>query len=404
MIEITNKSDCTGCHACYNICPRHCIEMKADEEGFLYPIIDKERCIRCGMCVHICPMREKTALLETPQLYYGWVCDEQLRRKSSSGGIFSVLAEWILSHDGVVYGAGYDNDLMVMHKRITTLDEVEKLRGSKYVQSSVGDTFGQVKEDLENKTWVYYSGTPCQIAGLRNYLGKEYDNLICQDIICHGVPSPKVWKMYIDACGRRNGAAVIKADFRNKSGGWTGYRMMLKFQNGKEYKVRHDKNLYMKLFLKNVILRSTCYSCHYKEDRRISDIALADFWGVQKIFPQLFDDKGISLILINSEKGERLLNSIKGKKVEIYPLQRNILDEGYNSSARYSAQPHTNRGLFFEELEKDGIIGAAEKALKEKINIAIIRREMIAYLVRVKRQLLKVRNIFFNKKKRRMRK
>lgn len=401
MIEITDKIDCTGCHACYNICPSHCIEMKADEEGFLYPVIDKEQCIQCGLCEHVCPMKKKTDLMNKPQLYYGWICDERLRSKSSSGGIFTALAEWILTHDGVVYGAGYGSGLTVIHERITSIEELEKLRGSKYVQSCVCDTFRQVKTDLMNKTWVYYSGTPCQIAGLRNYLGKEYDNLICQDLICHGVPSPKVWKMYLNACNKEKGVPVVKVDFRDKSKGWTNFRFALEFRNGKKYKIRHDKNLYMRLFLRNVILRPTCYHCHYKEERRVSDITLADFWGVQKIFPRLFDDKGISLILVNSDKGEGILKNIAGKSAEVCRLYRNVLEEGYNSAARCSVKPHISRHLFFKELDKGSIIEIAEEILKDPLNLTRIKREIILYLSRVKRQLLKVRNSCFCRTRRR---
>ncbi len=395
MIKISKKSDCTGCHACYNICPQHCITMTADTEGFQYPVIDTKRCISCGQCEEICPIKHEPALMQEPKLYYGWNQQEEVRYKSSSGGIFTALAEWILSHEGVVYGAGMDEQMTVKQMRISARDELHILCGSKYVQSCVGDTFAQVKEDLGAKRWVYYSGTSCQIAGLRNYLKREYEKLICQDIICHGVPSPKVWRLYLEAQKSPARSQVEKAEFRNKSKGWSNYRIQLTFKNKKTYQKHHSKDLFMKLFLKNVILRPSCYECHLKKKCQVSDLTLGDFWGVHKVFPKLYDDKGISMILVNSQKGQALIDKISQNDIRLGYIERDLLEEGYNTSARHSAIPHIQRSRFFSELENEGIVKTGKSVLKEPVSITKFKESVIKKLVQVKRRLIKLRNTIF---------
>lgn len=348
MIEIKNKKDCCGCYACYNICPKECITMESDNEGFWYPNIDKNKCINCNLCKKVCPIINSVKRNDSKKIAYaGMNKDEEIRIKSSSGGIFSILAEYIIKNNGIVYGAGFDEDFNINHKRILVSADLDLLRGSKYVQSSIGNIYRQVKNDLESNKQVLFTGTPCQIEGLRSYLRKEYINLVTMDFICHGVPSPLVWKKYLEEMKKSKQENIKNIYFRNKDIGWKVFSLKIIFDE-KIYINDLSNDLFMKGFLQDVYLRPSCYSCKFKKTNRVSDITVADFWGIKKVLPKMDDDKGTSLIVIHSEKGKQLFDELSEKMI----LNEVNLNEAikYNPSMISSVKYNEKRNAFFAEL------------------------------------------------------
>lgn len=310
MLEIKDKSMCSGCHACYNKCPRNAITMIEDENGFLIPSIDENLCINCGLCEKFCPIINKKSINNSPKIYACCNKDEEVRLKSSSGGIFTLIATEILNRKGVVFGATFNKDFSLTHQYIESIDELDKLRTSKYFQSSIGNSYKVAKEFLDKDRYVLFTGTPCQIEGLLSYLGRNYDKLYTQDIVCHGVPSPKVWKKYMDYRAKIDNKKPLKINFRDKKQeGWHLFSLSFKYDDY-EYAKNQRDDLYMRAFLKDICLRDSCYKCAFRKKHRLSDITLADCWGIQDIKPELDDDKGTSLILVNSEKGRELYSLI----------------------------------------------------------------------------------------------
>lgn len=372
---LSNMKDCTGCHACTNICPKKCIFMKDDNEGFLYPIVDYNICIKCKRCVNVCPINNNIKSYNTPIAYACYNKDENIRLNSSSGGIFSLLAEKMIDRGGVVFGAVFNDNFEVEHKYIETKENIELLRGSKYVQSKIGTSYRQVKDFLESGREVLFSGTPCQIAGLKNYLVKAYSNLLTVDLICHGVPSPYVWQKYIKFRENKAGSEISKITFRNKKMGWKQYSVSFLFKNNTEYNKIYSNDLYMTAFLKNISLRPSCYNCRFKTLNRPSDITLADFWGVQNIFPEIDDDKGVSLIFINSQSGEKIyseiLDNIVYKEVDILDAVK------YNSAAIKSPLPHINREKFINDINIYTFDKLVNKYCKDRISIKLILEKIM---------------------------
>lgn len=353
MNQIIKKSSCCGCGACVAICPQECIEMIADDEGFLYPKINTNICVGCDSCRHVCPALKKNGVVEDPFhiSYAANCCDEKTRENSSSGGIFTLLADEVLLRDGIVFGAAFSNDYRaVEHIAISRSEDLDKLRGSKYVQSILGNTYQQVKGFLDDGRSVMFSGTPCQVEGLKSYLGKEYDHLLCVDLICHGVPSPKVWKTYLAFREQCADSSVDKVSFRNKVHGWKNYSVAFEFANKTQYRVCFSEDLFMKTFLSNICLRPSCGQCWAKGINRKSDITLADFWGVENVVPKMYDDKGTSLVLIHSKKGFQWFESINSK-MEYEKVGDTEIALKYNLSAVQSSEFHNNRKELFLRLK-----------------------------------------------------
>ena len=364
MLEIKKKHNCSGCSACFNICPKGCIKMEEDSEGFCYPKIDKTNCINCGLCEKVCPIINKQKIEPTQKLR-AFACinkNEEIRLKSSSGGAFSAFAEYVIENGGVVFGAGFNSCFNVCHQFCETKEDLEKLRASKYVQSKIGETFKQAKEFLNQGRLVYFSGTACQIGGLKSYLRKDYPNLITQDLICHGVPSPLVWEKYVNLKTNEGKLKLSKITFRDKSTGWQQYSFTMKFEdeNCGEYKKSHFNEPYMNMFLYNKILRPSCHKCSFKGNNRIADITLADFWGgvYKKYAPHFNDKKGVSLVLIHSLKGQAIFNNLTEKlnSVEVNPktaLKANpmVKKSTIKSPSRYFAMKALNK-LPFEKFVK----------------------------------------------------
>lgn len=347
--EIKEKKECMGCHACSNICPKNCISMDKDKDWFWYPNVDYNKCIKCGKCIKVCPIINKAKVDNNPKAYACINNDEEVRLKSSSGGIFSLIAEQFIDSGGVVFGAEFDDEFRVLHNYIEKINDIGKLRGSKYVQSWIGDMYSQVKHFLKQGRDVLFTGTPCQIGGLKSYLDKSYDNLFCIDIICHGVPSPKVWDKYIDFRNKKAVSSPRRISFRMKSEGWKRFSVSFFFKNNKEYRKKYQDDLYMNAFLKNVCLRPSCYACGFKSLHRQSDITLADFWGIQNILPEMDDDKGTSLIFVNSDKGQKILEKIKNKMIyEEVDVNQAVV---YNSAMIKSVEYNDKRDDFLRELD-----------------------------------------------------
>lgn len=306
----TRKEDCCGCSTCMTVCPKDAISMKPDEKGFLYPEIDNAKCVKCGLCVKNCAFQNgyKTPEnFETPLVYAVKHRNPDERKTSRSGGMFIAAADWILSKDGVIYGAGYGNNFYVMHKRADNKETLFDFKGSKYVQSDMNTIFRQVIDDLKNDRYVLFSGTPCQTAGLYSCMKNvNTDKLYVCDLVCHGTPSPYVWRDYLKFSEKRYKSKVVKTDFRDKKFGWNTHIESLWFENGKKI----SSQLYTKLFCKNFMFRPSCGNCKYTNTRRPGDFTIADFWGIEKAVPGFDDNKGVSLVFLNTEKGRELFETV----------------------------------------------------------------------------------------------
>lgn len=310
-IRIYSKTqNCCGCGACSNICPKDAIVMKADDKGFLHPEIDSEKCVNCGLCIKMCAFNKKVENTDTKEIsvYAVKNKDSLVRAESRSGGVFTALTNKCLDNSGVVYGVALDDNYEAIHKRAASQKERDLFRGSKYIQSVVGEAYKEVKADLLQGKEVIYSGTPCQINALKEYLrGTDCSKLILIDIVCHGVPSPSIWRDYLDHYEKTKNGKVTKVDFRNKKKyGWTGCKETISI-DGKEY----DDDLFFVLFNSGLIERSSCFRCPYKNMNRPGDITIGDFWGINKVNSDFNDNKGISLVLCNSDKGKAYFESIK---------------------------------------------------------------------------------------------
>lgn len=378
-----NNRECCGCTACLHVCPLNCITMQEDEEGFTYPVIDGEKCIHCKKCEKVCPVRNTNNNNNRTKTFVGYNKNEEIRKQSSSGGIFSVLAEWILQQRGVVFGAAFDEKFEVHHIAIETEVELEKLRGSKYVQSRLENVYTETKKYLEKKRKVLFTGTACQIAGLKNYLDKEYENLYTVDVLCHGAPSPKIWRMYLEDKKKQYHASIKKIEFRNKKNGWKNYSMNICFLNMRRYCVHFFEDEYMRLFLGNIDLRPSCYNCCFKDIPRISDMTIGDSWGIEKTIPDMDDDKGTSIILLHSLNGERMFDAIKEKII----IREVRLDEVLppTEESRKSAEIHPNRKKYLEGIKKgenfEILSGYVRKSFVQKV-VGIVRYFAIRFNLR----------------------
>jgi coenzyme F420-reducing hydrogenase beta subunit len=384
MIDIIDKINCCGCHACYNSCPQQCISMQSDDEGFWYPIVDSKECMDCGLCEKVCPILSKPMVENHPKAYACRNKDDKVRQQSSSGGVFTIVAASVIANHGVVFGAGFDGEFNVLHSWTDSLDGLRNFRGSKYVQSSIGDTYEQAKEFLKQGRQVLFSGTPCQIAGLKSYLGKDYEGLICLDIICHGVPSPLVWKQYRSKLG--NHKELKSISFRDKTFGWKRFSLRFTYKNDDEYIKDLNSDGFMQGFLKNIYLRPSCYHCNFKTLTRQSDITLADFWGIENILPSFDDDKGTSLILVNSNKGKEIFLAAADKmKYEKVDIDQAIV---YNSSAIKSVAYNPKRDQFFREFSE---LADSSQLIAKYTKVSFPRKVYVKVrllLSRIKRKIL----------------
>ena len=334
MIALCKKEDCTGCSACYQTCKFGAINMKQDGHGFAHPDIDSELCTGCGACVKVCPIISGSPSPKLKQKgFAAWSKSDAVRKLSSSGGIFTELARYVIGKGGTVCGATLDKDLSVKHIQIDKADEIYKLRGSKYVQSDTSKIFQEVKARLnaDKERLVLFSGTPCQVDGMKKFLKRDYPNLLTVDLVCHGTPSPGMWQQYVNFQSIKNGSRLVDYQFREKKKSWTFFNSKLSFDNGSTKEYDWFRDMWLRIFLSNKGLRSSCYGCRYTSMKRVSDITLADFWGYQ---PEGSDDKktdkGISLVLCNNERGYEAFNEIK-EKVVSFPRSLETIEKSQRS-------------------------------------------------------------------------
>ena len=365
-------------------CPHQCITMKEDEEGFLYPFVDENSCIDCGLCEKVCHELHPYERRKPLNLYAAMHNDDEVREHSSSGGIFHMLAEKTLGKGGVVFGARFDEEWQVVIASAETIEEVMPFLGSKYVQARTEDAFRKAEGFLKQGRHVLFSGTRCQIAGLHHFLRKEYDNLITVDFVCHGVPSPLVWRRYLKEV-TQNVHRINEIHFRNKKDGWKRFCLDLKYDRDNqtvEVSSFHGVNHFMRAFLSDMILRPSCHDCKAKEGRSMSDITIADFWGVNIEMPEMDDDKGTSLLIVNTEKGKEYIDweRMKWKETELEIVRK------YNAGFSASTIPHYRRDLFFMKLKSEESITTH---IDDMLRLSFSSRMRIK-LGRIKREFFKM--------------
>lgn len=377
---LRHKEDCSGCHACFNACPVKAIEMLPDEEGFLYPIISQDKCIQCNKCKTVCPALYKQTKLPL-QIAYGCYANKKEEHiSSSSGGIFSVLARMVLSVNGIVCGAAYDDKQAAYHHIIHSEEDLYRLKETKYVQSRIGDVYKRIKNTLSQQRVVLFSGTPCQVAGLKGYLGKEFEKLICVDLICHGVPSPEVWQRYLkEIAGEKQ---VVRVTFRNKIQGISKITLDYHLDDGGIVKENYADSLYMKGFIQNLFVRPSCFKCKYKGIDRCSDLTIGDFWSVKEYHPEFYNENGVSAVIIHSEKGKIWFEKAK---VDLYVVQATPKEVAcWNESLLVPAAKNPRSEEFFAHWNDQKLMGLIERLTKDSK-----KEEQTAVITRLKKYIRK---------------
>lgn len=354
FVKIEEKDLCCGCTACYSVCPKNAIKMVRDNEGFLYPEVDKEKCVNCGMCKKVCPILNKSKLNEfKPKAYLFQNSNEEIRKDSTSGGIFTAIGEFVIKNNGIVYGASFDDNFVVNHIGIESADDLSKFRKSKYVQSNQNNCFKEIKQYLDSGKLVCYSGTPCQVGGLRAYLRKDYENLILVDIMCHSVPSPLVFEKYKGYILKKmNANKILNINFRDKNKYGYKYSMMTVETDNGIYSQGIDTDPYLRAFFSDTSVRPSCYNCHFKTMKRVSDLTIWDCFNINEIDKSFDDDKGTTRVLVQSEKGEKLLENLDNARLK--ELDINIATKKVKEMTN-SVNYNSKRKEFFENINADNV-------------------------------------------------
>lgn len=368
-ISTLKKDECCGCSACMSCCPTKAIEMQPDYEGFLYPVVDESKCIECSKCIKIC---KDVKFFDEPQhIYACWSKDNSLRAKSSSGGIFSMLAERTLAHGGKVCAVGYSDDCTeCLHKIISSPDELDDLRRAKFVQSKKYDIYERLKSLLSEGNEILFCGTPCEVGGLKQFLGKNYDNLLTCDIICGCVSSPEVYKIYINYLCEKHNSNVISVNFKDKRAGWRGKAIAVRFANGEEYLNSILDDDYCVSFHSRYNIRPSCFNCKYRNLQRGADFTLGDFWAIDLYKPEYDDNKGTSFVLTNTSKADAILQELD---INIHLMD--IDYEEYSNKFNWCmhrnpwVMPEEDRKQFYDDLKS---MPFDEMALK---NLETIKQE-----------------------------
>ena len=385
-IEVLDKNECCGCSSCYQKCPQNAIEMKEDEEGFFYPVIDKDKCINCGLCYHVCPQLKKVKKIEDgyPKAYAMYNKEQQIQLKSSSGGIFTELANYTFQDNGVVFGAAYNEKFKVNHIAILKKSEINKLRKSKYVQSNIKNTYKLAEKYLYEGKKVLFTGTPCQIMGLKEYLGKEYDNLITCDLVCHGVPSQKAFDQYLNFLTKKNKNPIVNYDFRSKDIKDCEKIGKVTFKNRKVKFLKIGLDCYYSNFLEGNIFRESCYNCRYSNLNRVGDITIGDYLGALQIQSDAYSSRGTSLCIINSKKGQLVFNNIRNR-FNVFDTTLEKISK-YNSNLNHAIKRPTCRDIIYKNIDD-------EKVFYDdlKNNMKIINKIKSYIPVRLKFFLKKIR-------------
>lgn len=355
---------CTGCSNCANICPKKCVSMQSDDKGFLYPIVDTSLCINCLKCQSVCPTYAKASNPSIPKLYAYTNSDEETLIKCSSGGAFGSIAEKIISVGGYVCGAIWTTDFSVKHIITNKLQEIKKMYGSKYLQSDLNNCFVQIKSLLEDSKTVLFCGAPCQVLALKNFLQRDYQNLLTIDFICHSIPSPKIFKAYKNSLEKSNGR-LSSFHFRDKTHGWENYSLCAEFENKKEL-YPHKGNLYMELFLDGIITRECCASCPVKTiTGYASDITLGDFWGAKTLCPELYNENGVSAIITHTQNGKDYIKHLTTNECDFDSFIK--INSAYNT-------PHLineKASLFWRLFNKYGLKKAGKQIYKKSFLIRL---------------------------------
>jgi len=350
LIQTTSfyaDSACCGCAACSNACPKQCIKMLSDVDGFSYPSVDLITCIDCGLCDKVCPVQHPFSEKEPVTTIAAINLKEEVRRRSSSGGFFYALAELVISRNGVVFGASFDEHWNVGIVHTDNLEGVKSFQGAKYVQAEMGKAYIQTRTYLQDGRWVLFTGLPCQISGLKHFLKQDYEKLITAECVCHSVPSPKVWRSYLNSVSK--GRTIKNINFRNKDKGWRnyGYQLVVNFNNGESFKAS-SANVYMRGLVQNLTVRPSCAKCTAKNGRSHADFSMGDYWGVWDLQPKMDDNKGTSIVAVHTRKAVDLLPKLK-VKVE------NANMEGarkYNLGLDKPSPLHKKHDVFFRYVGK----------------------------------------------------
>lgn len=380
MISITDKAKCCGCGACKNVCPVQCIEMIPDEEGFLYPIINENECINCDLCLKSCQYIRQINIINTfdsPVVYAAKSKDEFKLKKSSSGGVAQVLSDYIIEEHGTVFGAAYDKNMRVEHILIEIKEDVTKLQGSKYVQSDINKTYQEAMKRLATGKKVLFTGTPCQIAGLYYFLGTDYENLYTMDLICYGVPSPKVFAEYIQLEQEKHRSKIVDINFRDKSLRWGVSTTKIVFEDERENITQlSNENKYYRIFLSHYATRPACHNCLYTKIKRYADITVGDYWGIAKFSTMIDCKSGVSKVLINTLKGQQLFHAIE-QDISFIKMP---LNTAIRTNLKSPPLENQGRKLFFHDFNTKGFDFSTKKYIKSNL------------IVKAKRKLYKILN------------
>lgn len=365
MKILDNKQECCGCFSCYNSCPVNAIEIKVDDEGFKYPVVKEDSCIHCNKCKQTCPVLKNIDENSYEEAYIAYAIDYEERMCSSSGGAFAVFAKEILKNGGVVCGARYNQNMEVEHGIVSTIAELQQLKGTKYVQSDMSCVYKEIKTLLKANIKVLFSGTPCQVAGLKSFLGKEYEGLTCIDLICHGVPSPEVWKDYLKNI---SGSKKIKfVNFRLKNIESKTVQIAYYLDDDTFFLEDKNESLYMKGFMRNLFIRPSCFNCKFKGCHRMSDITLGDFWSAKEFYEDIADDYGNSAIVVRTKKGQDLLEDSKKCFVLRSATMKEVVtwNESFGESVKYDNM----REEFYKYWRKESLLSILKELTNKKIEL-----------------------------------
>ena len=390
-IETLDKMECCGCSSCVQKCPKNAIRMEENKEGFLYPVIDKDKCIDCGLCSRVCPQLKKIKekVMGYPKAFAMRNKNSDELSKSSSGGIFSVLANYVIENGGVVFGAAYDSNLNVKHIKATTKEELFPIRSSKYVQSDINNSYKEAEAALKNGRYVLFTGTPCQVSGLNSFLMKDYEKLITADVVCHGVPSPKLFHKYIDFLSEKFNSKVVEYNFRSKEKKGWGLVSKVKTADGKVRYIEPDFDPYYSNFLGCVTYRENCYQCHFTNYNRVSDFTMADYWGIHKLYPEFYNEAGNSLVLVNNEKAKKILELIK-EKVDIMETDLDAA-ASYNKNLIESSRKSPRRNTVYDNIDEKNPKKFMSENLKSKVTVKKVMKAIVPTCV--KKKIKKLRRL-----------
>lgn len=360
-----DKKDCNGCGVCELKCPKKCITMTEDFEGFLYPIIDKKSCINCKVCEKVCA-NFNDGDSSKAKTYIAINKNEEERYNSASGGMYYPIAKYVLNNNGVVFGVRYNENLLAIHDYAETLEDAKKFQGSKYMRSDLNNSYKRVEEFLKEGRYVLFTGTPCQCKGLKVYLKDDYQKLITCEIVCHANPSPKLFKNYVKSLEKIKGKEVVNVLFRSKENGWRNQTPIIVFNDGS----KEEENSYFKAFVTELINRPSCYDCRFCTEKRCSDFSIADFWGIEKIDINYDDGKGTSLLNVNTKKGHYIFEKIFSE----FNIKEVDTKLAFSYNHHKNVPMHRNRNKMFKKINDDNLIYYMNKYTKTPITTKLIRK------------------------------